>query len=217
MEVGSDKYEAELAYWNQRKQIETELQNAHYEELMLRLAQVNKSYFANKTVGDFGCGPRGSLEWMDEAKERFGIDVLVDQYLTLGIDQHKMNYVKCNERAIPLSDEALDILFSVNAIDHASDPDKMLDECFRIVKRDGLIAMSINLDEPASPTEPNTLTEKWVSERVASRIAVRYCVVSPRHPSGNKYRHLYDWSQHGTKIPPYNGSYGFCWITGFKK
>lgn len=59
-----DKYEAELKYWRDRYEIEGQLANKHYEELMLRLSGKDSSFFDGKVIGDFGCGPRGSLEWI---------------------------------------------------------------------------------------------------------------------------------------------------------
>ncbi len=67
MQVTDQKYDAELGYWSGRFESEGTLSNKHYQGLMLSLSGKTKEFFANKVVGDFGCGPRGSLEWADNA------------------------------------------------------------------------------------------------------------------------------------------------------
>jgi len=53
---------------------------------------------------DIGCGPRGSLEWADMTKERYGLDPLANEYLKLGADKHKMKYVASGAEKIPFED-----------------------------------------------------------------------------------------------------------------
>ncbi len=90
------KTNAELDYWKSRKEIEGTLGNSHYEKIMLMVSGEDKSFFEGKVIADFGCGPRGSLEWADNAKTRYCIDVLVDDYVELGINAHDASYVKLN-------------------------------------------------------------------------------------------------------------------------
>lgn len=214
--MSDDKYDAELKYWKDRHSIEGKLANKHYEELMLRLSGKDKSFFDGKVIGDFGCGPRGSLEWADGAAERYCIDVLVDEYEKLGIRDHAATYVKSSEDGIPLQDEVLDILFCVNSIDHVNDLEKMTDECFRIVKPGGWMFFSINLDEPPSPAEPNTITMQTCQDIFISRLQDVSKMTSNRFKGANKYQYLYDWGMSGTKPPEYNGHWGILWLRGRK-
>ena len=76
------KYSAELSYWRSKfKSNGGVFNNAHYEKLMLAMAQeTDDRFLQDKVVADFGCGPRGSLVWAASASMRIGIDVLADQY-----------------------------------------------------------------------------------------------------------------------------------------
>jgi len=60
------KRDEELLYWSNRFAAEGQMfSNAHYKELMLSIAEEeNDSFLTNKVVADFGCGPRGSLNWI---------------------------------------------------------------------------------------------------------------------------------------------------------
>ena len=77
------KGSAELTFW--KKEYEREggkFENSWYRKNVLAMAREDDDTFlSNKIVADFGCGPRGSLEWATSAKERIGIDVLANAYI----------------------------------------------------------------------------------------------------------------------------------------
>lgn len=212
-----NKYIGELQFWKDRFDKEQVLGNAHYKDLMLAISGKSYSYFVGKRVADFGCGPRGSLEWCDCADERVGIDILVNEYKALGIENHKMKYVKSSEHEIPLNDATYDVCFSVNSLDHAANPLVMFNEMLRITKVDGLICLSLNLDEPPSITEPSIITQDFVRDAILARLNVHHYIVSPRPPKGHSvYGYLENWAKTGQFPPPYNGAWGVAWVSGSK-
>lgn len=109
------KEQAELGYWKKcfRKEGNT-FQNAHYQRLLLAMAgEVDDGFLRDKRVADFGCGPRGSLTWIDSTEAKIGIDLLVKAYLrhfTAVMKTHDMIYVNATERLIPIPDAYLDII-----------------------------------------------------------------------------------------------------------
>jgi ubiquinone/menaquinone biosynthesis C-methylase UbiE len=213
----NNKYLGEMEFWMNRYEKEKTLGNGHYKDLMLPISGKSYSYFSGKSVADFGCGPRGSLEWCDCASKRVGIDVLVDEYKALGIEEHKMKYVKCSERGIPIDDAQYDVCFSVNSLDHADNPTLMFEEMLRITKDRGLLCLSLNLDEPPSITEPNMITQDFVREVILSRLNIQHYIVSPRPPKGQSvYGYLQNWAKTGELPPPYNGTWGVAWVSGSK-
>lgn len=66
--------------------------------IFIQFFGLDNDYYNGKKILDIGCGPRGSLEWADKAKERIGLDPLVDDYVKLGTDKHMMNYVSSGSR-----------------------------------------------------------------------------------------------------------------------
>lgn len=211
-----EKYESEMRYWRERHRLEGTLGNGHYKDLMLRISGEHETFFKGKSIADFGCGPRGSLEWATDYAKCYCIDVLVDEYKSIGIDSHKANYIKSSENEIPLPTDSMDVIFSLNSLDHATNWVDMLDECIRILRPGGLIAMSINIDEPPSPSEPNTLTINDIKKRFKDRISVQREMASNRSDGPNKYLHLLNWAETGASPPPYNGAWGIFWVSGTK-
>src|ERR1035437_1167159 len=96
---------------------------------------------------------------------RIGIDVLVDLYADAFKDDlisHGMVYVKSTEAVIPLPSNFVDVVITLNAIDHVDRFAEMCQEVLRILKPGGEFIASFNLEEPASRTEPQRLTEELV-------------------------------------------------------
>jgi len=158
------KLELELSYWKDTFKSENgQFENGFYKKMMLAMAEENNDTFLKgKVVGDFGCGPRGSLAWADAASLRIGIDVIANRYLQCfpaELQKHKMIYVTSSEHSIPIPDATLDILFTVNALDHVTNLSDICSELRRIVKPGGLIIGSFNLNHPPTKAEPQRITE----------------------------------------------------------
>lgn len=158
------KHELELSYWKDRYKDEgNQLENGFYRKLMLAIAQEeNDDFMVGKMVGDFGCGPRGSLAWVKQASMCIGIDVLAAQYIKQFPKEylkHNMLYMNCTERSIPMPDDTLDILFTVNALDHTQYLDEICLELKRVLRPGGLLIGSFNLNKKPSKVEPQYLTE----------------------------------------------------------
>lgn len=164
------KTQSELQYWKS-KYIEegNSFRNKHYQIWMLNLLETNSvNIFSDKVVADFGCGPRGSLSWIENAKVKIGLDVLALEYLTnfsRTLKKHGMIYAATTETHIPLPDNYVDILFTINSFDHVSCPRIMAKELLRILKPGGIFAASFNLYEPATLTEPQTLKYEDIEDR----------------------------------------------------
>src|SRR5690349_10690247 len=76
----------ELSYWRAVKRRNGKLSNGWYEATFTKYVGIPRSFYSGKKVLDIGCGPCGSLEWLDDAAERVGLDPLADKYRELGID-----------------------------------------------------------------------------------------------------------------------------------
>lgn len=156
------KYRNELQFWADRYTAEKgTFHNAHYERYMLAMAgQADDAFLTGKVVADFGCGPRGSLAWVRSTGLKFGIDVLAGSYMDLfgsTLLGHGMIYLKCTERHIPMPADSVDVLFSMNSLDHVDDFG-IFRELVRVLRPGGLFCGSFNLNEPASACEPQCLT-----------------------------------------------------------
>jgi SAM-dependent methyltransferase len=152
-----DKGAAELAFWRGRLEAEGEFGNQHYARFYTESFGLTRHEYAGKRILDVGCGPRGSLEWADEALERVGLDPLVDEYKDLGIDRHAMSYVAAGAEAMPFPDAYFDVVTSLNALDHVDDVDGAVAEMTRVAKRGAIGLLLVEVGHPPTPTEPQSL------------------------------------------------------------
>lgn len=212
------KYKQEYAYWLNRFTKEGgKLDNAHYEHRMLRMAEEeNDEFMRDKIVADFGCGPRGSLSWTKTPMLRIGIDILATVYLqSFGqcMLEHDMTYITSTERIIPLQSSLVDVMFTLNALDHVDDLECMSKEILRVLKPGGLFVGSLNLNEPATPCEPQTLTEDIIKQNLLRHLNISSYRLAKIHPK-NPYKFLYEnkLSTFCEEDEPY-----ILWVKGTKK
>lgn len=211
-----NKYHAELAFWRSRYKIDNgRFTNAHYRQLMLAMAEeITDEFVEGKIIADFGCGPRGSLTWASSAKLRIGIDVLADRYadeFPNSILSHGMIYLKCTEKIIPLPSNFVDIMFTLNAIDHVDNFSIMCNEILRVLKPNGVFIGSFNLEEPASPTEPQKLSEKIVKDNLLNKLEVQSYRITEKGPEDNLYVPFFNRS-----LSYRPGQEGFLWVRARK-
>lgn len=210
------KYLYELFFWKRGFRVYGALENASYRRIMLAMAEeTSDEFLSGKCVADFGCGPRGSLEWAGSALVRIGIDVLADRYadnFKKHIISHGMIYLKSTEKVIPLPSDYVDVMFTLNAIDHVDDFPAMCQEILRVVKPGGLLVGSFNLEEPPTLWEPQTLTIALVRTHLLDFLDVESHRVSRQGPADDEYAPLLEGNctyQEGEK--------GFLWVRGRKK
>lgn len=214
-----DKSISELSYWRGRYQDENQnFINSHYKDLMLSILNIDTiSIFDNKVVADFGCGPRGSLEWINNASECIGIDVLANEYIKIfdkSTAKHNMLYVNSTEDYIPLKDNSIDILFTINSLDHVNNLEKMTQEILRILKKNGIFGGSFNLFEESSSCEPQTLNPKIIKECLIDYlkdVKIRYAIKSNPTYENFKNKNYLDLSFNDILDFPV-----IMWVSGIK-
>jgi len=191
------KHKMELAYWQRSWEAKgRRFSNRHFRWLMLAMAgEQDEAFLTGKVVADFGCGPCGSLSWATNAQERIGIDVLADRYAAqFDLASHNMRYVQSSETAIPLPDASVDILFTLNALDHVNHFETICRELVRILKPGGELIGSLNLDESPTITEPQRLTEERVKHHLLDHLIVKCYRLAARGPATHRYLHFFDGS-----------------------
>lgn len=211
-----NKYKSEMSWWrNSLGKDNGIFSNNHYARLMLAMAEESDDKFlSGKIVADFGCGPRGSLVWAKSANLRIGIDVLADHYADEFKDNilsHGMIYLKSTEHVIPLPSNFVDALFTLNAMDHVDHFSDMCEEIIRVLKPGGLFIGGFNLEEPASPNEPQQLTEKKINENLLEHLEVQSYRLAAKGPANNGYAHFFDGNYSYIQ-----GEEGFLWVKARK-
>jgi len=210
------KYDAELNFWRSRLKINKgKFSNSHYERLLLAIAEEpSDDFLSGKIVADFGCGPRGSLVWASSALLRIGIDVLADRYadeFTDNIVSHGMIYLKSTENVIPLPSDFVDVMFTLNAMDHVDNFPVMCKEIIRVLKPGGEFIGSFNLEEPRSTCEPQQLNERIIKENLLNHLEVQSYRITKKGPKEDLYAPFF-----GGALSYGLGQEGYLWVRARK-
>jgi SAM-dependent methyltransferase len=211
------KYEAELGYWKTEwLKRGNSFQNSWYRGEMLAMAgEPDDKFMQGKIVADFGCGPLGSLTWATSAALRIGIDILADQYIDVFKEyliSHGMVYVKSTEKNIPIPSNFVDILFSMNAMDHVDDLKSICCEVLRILKPGGELIGSFNLNEPPSCCEPQCLNEDAIKTHLLNKMEITSYKIAKTGSSNNPRQNLLE-----NKLEYKKGLPGIMWVRASKK
>ena len=154
------KEEVEMAYWRRvLRQSDGRFYNGHFESRYTDLFGLGRAHFDGKRLLDIGCGPLGSLAWADNAAERVGVDPLADRYARLNRHLDGMIFVQAGSEDIPYGDGHFDVVSIFNALDHVEDVDSSISEAVRVLAPGGDLLLIVEIDHPATLTEPQTLSE----------------------------------------------------------
>ncbi len=172
----------ELGYWRWRASREQGL-SPFTSGLFTNVMRVDRSFYVGKKVIDIGCGPRGSLEWLEDAELRVGIDPLMPDYLQLGVKDHKACYVTAKAERLPFATGSFDIVTSINSLDHVDNLKFTLNEIARILTSGGRFIFLVEVHPKATLSEPITIP--W---NLPTQLSQHFSVVSEYHFEEAKHR-----------------------------
>jgi cyclopropane fatty-acyl-phospholipid synthase-like methyltransferase len=104
----------------------------------------------NDLILDAGCGIGGSSIWLAKEKEAEVVGLnIVDRQLTTGKDLvnkrslgQKVDFVKGDYQILPFKDNAFDVFWSLESIEHATNLNDFMKEAFRVLKPGGKIIIA---------------------------------------------------------------------------
>ncbi|MDQ3933908.1 MAG: class I SAM-dependent methyltransferase [Actinomycetota bacterium] len=187
-----EKLAAELEWWQERRAAGGELEQGvpYYRWMFTDHFDLPLGFYRGKRLLDVGCGPRGSLEWADEAEERVGVDPLAWRYRLLHSRRQAMRYVRARAERLPFPDEHFDVISTFNSLDHVDDVGAALSEIARVAKPGATLLLLVDIDHEPTPTEPHRFGWDF-PERLE-----RNWELAERHdferPSDNLYDNLRD-------------------------
>ena len=113
--------------------------------------------FKGKTILDIGCGPMGTLEWAEGAKERIGLDPHSDMYeREFHVSKtQKMKYVNGVAETIRFPDGHFDFVYSFNSLDHVDNLLFAIAEIKRVVRPGGHFLLLCNVNHKPTMGEPS--------------------------------------------------------------
>lgn len=168
-----------------------------------------------KIVADFGCGPRGSLAWTNSPAAKIGIDVLTLEYVNAAnIRDHGMIYLTSTETDIPISDNTVDYMFTLNAFDRVLNPERMICEIARVLKGEGEFIASFDLYQPEEEGQPQWYTEDTIDNLLKDRFSIISKRLSYSTGWAEPYNNMFD-KKYETRLNP--DRQGYLWIRAKKK
>lgn len=138
--------------WQQaRAEVNRVLQEAKIED---------KNFFDDKVVLDIGPGCVGFPDAVSvPAKQSFGVDPIAEAYrdAELLLESDAI-YLNTPAERIPLLSATVDVVVCRNSLDHVDKPTTVVAEIHRLLRPGGTLILNVDLDHPASPTEPHEIS-----------------------------------------------------------
>jgi ubiquinone/menaquinone biosynthesis C-methylase UbiE len=124
---------------------------------------------------------------------------------------HGTIYVQSTEEVIPLPSNFVDVLFTVNAIDHVDNFDVICEEILRILKSGGEFIGSFNLGEEPSLCEPQCLDINMIDHTLLKSMEVTSYRLAAIGPAGDRYQYLLN-----NDLNYQEGGLGCLWVRAKK-
>jgi SAM-dependent methyltransferase len=144
--------------------------------------------FGDRVVVDVGPGPLGFPDACP-ARVAIGVEPLAERYRAHGLllDSDAV-YLTVSAEAMPLLGQSVDVVVSRNSLDHVTSPRAAVDEVRRVLRPGGTFLLSVDVDHPATPTEPHTLELDGVRALLEPFEIVREEVRDEAHGGGGGRR-----------------------------
>ncbi|MEE9176561.1 MAG: methyltransferase domain-containing protein, partial [Thermodesulfobacteriota bacterium] len=180
--------EIEMKYWKK-----TGLSKGkEFYKKYLELFGISTGDFADKSVGDFGCGPFGGIiSVLNGFKKSYPIDILADEYNKWNVLAPPL--IRFDGVKTDLPDGILDILFLTNVIDHTRYPQNIIKEAYRLLRKGGTLCLHVHLrgNDQLNKAHPVAWDEKLFLKRFEKFKIDWYKTEDFDWINDDKYRMLY--------------------------
>jgi len=118
----------------------------HFSKFLKERFQLDFGFFEGKDVLEVGCGTTGMIYYLDEAKSRIGIEPMnIDSIIE---DWQKQFVKKGIGEEIPFEKNSFDIVLVLNSLDHVLNPEKVIKECHRVLRKEGQLFVHVEVLSP---------------------------------------------------------------------
>jgi uncharacterized protein YbaR (Trm112 family) len=148
---------AELDFWHGMFDGPPYDHSGRYHYLFFDRMRLRPDFFENRRVLDIGCGPHGSLDCLEGAAVRVGLDPLAESYLQFRDNAYKTQYVCGVAEDLPFQDHSFDIVTSMNSLDHVDNLAPVLAEIDRAIAPGGHFVLFTDIHEEPTTCEPTSM------------------------------------------------------------
>jgi SAM-dependent methyltransferase len=154
---------AELDWWRNKPLAEA------YTEALWRRLGFARTQFRGLRVMDLGCGPTLHAAWFEGLAELIAVDPLAEQYRA-EVPWHRLDrasrvVAQPAERLVKGVELQLDVVLSINALDHAYDLAASIWNVAEYLKPGGLAFLSFDIHGRGDRLHPMVLTAEYCEER----------------------------------------------------
>jgi len=151
MEVSKKRWDLaqtfERSYWEYWKTVRSEAKPL-IENYWARYLILLKPYVKPEDkILDIGCASDGLINYLSEG-DKYGFDSLMDFYLSNFYMPTDVKWIKGIGEELPFESEHFDIVISTNTLDHIQNPRKFLKETRRVLKKGGVLFLTVNCHGP---------------------------------------------------------------------
>ena len=109
---------------------------------ILKQSGVTFDFFKDKDILEVGCGPRGLIYLIDEARSRIGVEPM---NMLHWIEEWKQKFVinGIGEK-LPFDDVIFDVVICFNTLDHTKQPASVIKECHRVLRDNGYLLLWVH-------------------------------------------------------------------------
>jgi ubiquinone/menaquinone biosynthesis C-methylase UbiE len=118
-----------ILYWNKK----------------LKAINLSFDYFKQKEILEIGCGPSGIINFIPRNNLKIGVDPLILKYREKLVIKSNTNFLLSVSEFLPFKNNSVNILFAINMLDHCQNPIKVIREIRRIIKKDGVFILNLNI------------------------------------------------------------------------
>lgn len=135
---------------------------------------------------EVGTGCFSQLEWV-QGSDITSIDPLNDEFAKiLKVHNKNVKVLTADGENIPFDDETFDWVICWNVIDHTPNPQKMVDEIFRVLKPGGKLYFEVHFDDSLAAPHYDLWNEEKISQYFMNkRILFRNKF---RNDAGNQFK-----------------------------
>ncbi|MCL0073612.1 class I SAM-dependent methyltransferase [Dehalococcoidia bacterium] len=133
--------------WKSLKSDSTSKQLNKYWGWYIDLIAKYISFSPEWKILDIGCGPDGIISHIPVG-QRFGLDPLMDFYLSNFELPPDIEWGTGNLEDIPFDSDYFDAVITTNTLDHSLEPAKGLKEIHRVLKPGGFLILTVNCYAP---------------------------------------------------------------------
>jgi SAM-dependent methyltransferase len=137
--------------WNKWARVQFEDENAggpmenYSKNMFSTITEFDEMKIKNKLVLDIGCG---SGRFADIVNTMGGLSIALDYSNAIDAAKENVNnmnvlFIQGDALKLPLKDETIDFSYSIGVLHHTPNPRKGVEEAYRVLKKDGVFAISV--------------------------------------------------------------------------